>query len=1089
MNASAPDALDWFKDAVIYELHVRAFHDSSGDGVGDFRGLTQKLDYFESLGVTALWLLPFYPSPLRDDGYDIADYYAVHPGYGTLDDFREFLDEAHRRGLRVITELVINHTSDQHPWFQRARLAPPGSAERDFYVWSDTPRRYEEARIIFQDFESSNWAWDPVAKAYYWHRFYSHQPDLNFDHPPVQQAVIDVMDFWLGLGVDGLRLDAVPYLFERDGTSCENLPETHAYLRRLRAHVDEKFPGRMFLAEANQWPEDAAAYFGAGDECHMAFHFPLMPRLFMALQMEDRFPVLDILDQTPAIPDNCQWAIFLRNHDELTLEMVTDEERDYMVRIYAEDLRARINLGIRRRLAPLLRNNRRKIELIHSLLLSLPGTPILYYGDEIGMGDNIYLGDRNGVRTPMQWSADRNAGFSRANPQQLFLPVIIDPEFHYETINVDLQQKNLSSLFWWTRRVLGVRRQHPAFARGTIEFLPSENARVLAFLRRHESETILVVANLSRFSQAVPLDLSEFRGWVVEELFGHNVFPPVGDGPYLFTLGPDSFYWLALRPTAVDAPALPAEQPAPTLSFAPAWSPRLLTALERQVLPAYLPRCRWFGGKQQALREIHVLADFAPPGAGAEAAHVLLVEVTFVDGSTSVQSLCLAIGPEAAGESGGASVVARFASGEVLWDALFLPAAREQLLALVRDGAAWKSGDSRLQGVRAPGLTAEDFAPAASRLLGAEQSNTSMAFGDQWTAKFLRRFEAGAHPDAQLLAALAAQGFPHVPRYGGEIRFTRGDREEGVVALVAGYVPNQGDGWSFTLDSVGRYFERVLSTTAVDPATPAEPSSDLLGGNYPERIRQLGVRTGELHVALGRLSGSAFAPEKFTGLTQRSLYQALRNHDRRLSLELRRGLPKLPAELQAEARACADAEPTRLALYAGLMRGRLGSSKIRVHGDFHLGQVLNTGKDFVILDFEGEPRRSLGERLLKRSPLVDVAGLIRSLDYAAQTALSQQRPEDLGLLQPAAEQWRRQATRSFLEGYFAGAGDAPFLPADDEEFAFLLRIFLLEKAVYEVGYELSYRPSFLPIPLRAVRRLTETDEETDLVRAARPGQA
>ncbi|MGH9790604.1 MAG: maltose alpha-D-glucosyltransferase, partial [Candidatus Acidiferrales bacterium] len=423
---SAQDPL-WYKDAIIYQLHVRAFADSNGDGIGDFRGLAGKLEYLRDLGITAIWLLPFYPSPLRDDGYDIADYTNVHPDYGTLTDFRQFLREAHELGLRVITELVVNHTSDQHAWFQRARHAPAGSALRNFYVWSDITDRYRDARIIFKDFEASNWTWDPVAQGHYWHRFYSHQPDLNFDNPEVHKALLRITDFWLEIGVDGMRLDAVPYLYECEGTNCENLPETHAFLKKLRKHVDENFADRMLLAEANQWPEDAVAYFGAADECHMAFHFPLMPRMFMANRMEDRYPIVDILEQTPSIPESCQWALFLRNHDELTLEMVTDEERDYMYRVYASDPRARINLGIRRRLAPLLENDRRKIELMNGLLFSMPGTPIIYYGDEIGMGDNIFLGDRNGVRTPMQWSPDRNAGFSRADPQRLFLPPIMDP--------------------------------------------------------------------------------------------------------------------------------------------------------------------------------------------------------------------------------------------------------------------------------------------------------------------------------------------------------------------------------------------------------------------------------------------------------------------------------------------------------------------------------------------------------------------------------------------------------------------------------------------------------------------------------------
>src|SRR5215218_6465747 len=522
----------WFKDAVIYETHVRAFFDSDEDGIGDFRGLVEKLEYLHDLGITAIWLLPFYPSPLKDDGYDIADYFDIHPAYGTLQDFRVFLREAHRRGLRVITELVINHTSDQHPWFQRARRAAPGSPERDFYVWSDTADKYRDARIIFRDFETSNWTWDHVAGAYFWHRFYSHQPDLNYRNPAVIQAVYEVVDFWLGMGVDGLRLDAVPYLIEEEGTDCENLPGTHQILKDLRRYMDERYTDRMLLAEANQWPEESIAYFGDGDECHMAFHFPLMPRLFMAIHTEDRFPIVDILAQTPPIPETCQWALFLRNHDELTLEMVTDEERLYMYRAYAQDPEARVNLGIRRRLAPLLGNDRRRIELLNALLCSLPGTPVIYYGDEIGMGDNIYLGDRNGVRTPMQWSDDRNAGFSGAHPQRLYLPLIVDHVFHHEAVHVEAQQQNPHSLLNWTRRLLALRRRHPAFGLGDLEILHPTNHAVLAFIRRHEDECLLVVANLSRFVQNVELDLRPYRDLVPIELFGRASFRPIGDEPY-----------------------------------------------------------------------------------------------------------------------------------------------------------------------------------------------------------------------------------------------------------------------------------------------------------------------------------------------------------------------------------------------------------------------------------------------------------------------------------------------------------------------------------------------------------------------------
>ncbi len=518
----------WYKDAIIYEAHVRAFYDSNADGMGDFRGLAEKLDYLEDLGVSAIWMLPFFPSPWKDDGYDIADFRSVHPAYGTLRDFQMFLKEAHRRNLRVITELVINHTSDQHLWFQRSRRAEPGSRWRDFYVWSDNPDKYAGTRIIFKDFEPANWTWDPVAKAYYWHRFYSHQPDLNFDNPLVRRAVMHTLDFWAEMGVDGFRLDAIPYLYEREGTSCENLPETHVFLKELRRHLDSSHPHRMLLAEANMWPEDAVAYFGNGDECHMEFHFPLMPRLFMALRLEDRLPIVEILKRTPPIPETCQWAMFLRNHDELTLEMVTDEERDYMYRVYAADQRARINLGIRRRLAPLLGNDRSRIEVMNALLFSMPGTPVIYYGDEIGMGDNVYLGDRNGVRTPMQWSPDRNAGFSSANPQKLYLPVNIDPAYHYEAVNVESQEDNPNSLLNWTKRLIALRKQYKAFGRGTIEFLQPSNQRVLAYLRRYQEETILVVANLSRFAQAVQLDLHKFEGWTPVEMFGRTDFPSVG---------------------------------------------------------------------------------------------------------------------------------------------------------------------------------------------------------------------------------------------------------------------------------------------------------------------------------------------------------------------------------------------------------------------------------------------------------------------------------------------------------------------------------------------------------------------------------
>jgi maltose alpha-D-glucosyltransferase / alpha-amylase len=544
--ARRPSDPHWYQDAIVYETHVRTFFDKNNDGVGDFAGLIDKLDYLQDLGITCLWLLPFFPSPQRDDGYDISNYRDVHPSYGTLDDFKRLVGAAHEREIRVLVELVVNHTSDQHPWFQAARRAPPGSADREMYVWSDTDQKYKDARIIFTDTEKSNWTWDQDAHAYYWHRFFSHQPDLNFENPRVLRELLDVMRFWLDMGVDGFRLDAIPYLVEAEGTNCENLPATHGVIRRIRAYLDQSYPGRLLLAEANQWPADVRPYFGEGDECHMAFHFPLMPRIFMALRLEDTKPIVDIMAQTPAIPPGCQWALFLRNHDELTLEMVTNDERDYMYLAYSADPRMRLNLGIRRRLAPLMEGSRRRIELLNSLLFSFPGTPILYYGDEIGMGDNVYLGDRNGVRTPMQWSADRNGGFSRANPAALYSPPVMDPVYGYQTINVEAQLENPSSLLQWMRNMIGLRKLFKVFGRGSTEFLPVENRAVLAYLRRWDDDTILCVANFSRFAQPAQLPLQRFRGHTPVEMFGYTEFPRIGEGNYPITLGAYGFYWFEL---------------------------------------------------------------------------------------------------------------------------------------------------------------------------------------------------------------------------------------------------------------------------------------------------------------------------------------------------------------------------------------------------------------------------------------------------------------------------------------------------------------------------------------------------------------
>ncbi|CAN5518411.1 maltose alpha-D-glucosyltransferase [soil metagenome] len=1075
----------WYKDAVIYQLHVKTFHDSNDDGIGDFRGLIEKLDYLQELGVTAIWILPFYPSPLKDDGYDIADYCSVNSNYGTLEDFQAFLAAAHGRGLKVITELVINHSSDQNPWFQKSRRAAPGSPEREMYVWSDTPDKYNATRIIFKDFETSNWSWDPVAKAYYWHRFYSHQPDLNFDNPAVHDAVERVCDFWLDMGVDGLRLDAVPYLYEREGTNCENLRETHDYLKKLRAHVDVKYDGRMLLAEANQWPEDAVEYFGDGDESHMNFHFPLMPRMFMSLQMEDRFPIIDIMDQTPAIPENCQWAMFLRNHDELTLEMVTDEERDYMWKVYANDPTARINLGIRRRLAPLLANSRRKIELLNILLFSMPGTPVIYYGDEIGMGDNVYLGDRNGVRTPMQWSADRNAGFSRANPQQLLLPIIIDPEYNYEAINVENQQTNLSSLLWWTRRVIAMRKNFKAFSRGSLEFLFPENAKVLAFIRRHEDETVLVVVNLSRFSQVAEIDLSRFAGCALMEVFGQNYFPAIKETPYVLTLGPHLHFWFVLG-AQPEAAARPAERSVPTIRL----QPNLATliegeqrkVIEREVLPDYVRNRRWFGSKARSIAGMRV-AEQVNLSADPDAARIWFIEVTYRDGAPETYTLPVTIARgDAAREVAQAAphaVIARFEGGEesilqdAVWDAGFRSALFQHMAGQQRSSG--RNGE--LVGIAGSALACGDAA-LQSAVLGVEQSNSSMVFDNKYFLKLYRKLEDGVNPDVEVTQFLSeSANFAHVPAFAGAVEFHRPKTEPIVICAMQTAVSSEGDAWVMTLDSVSRFYDRVLTRKADlqgDVVAAGAVTDELIGGVYPERAKLLGQRTAELHLALAsEQEDKRFMPEPFHAMGQRSVFQNMRAMVRRSWELFGKKLPQLPEHFRAEAEQVFAAEKQILAQQQRILEHISGASKIRIHGDYHLGQVLYTGKDFVILDFEGEPARPLSERKLKRSALRDVAGMMRSFQYAAYSTLWQPstRPEDIPFLERWADVWYRQMSGVFLQSYLKTAADAPFLPPGKDDLQVLLEAYLLDKAVYEIGYELNSRPDWVVIPIRGIKHI------------------
>ncbi len=1098
----------WYKDAVIYQVHVRAFFDSTNDGIGDFVGLTEKLEYIESLGVNTVWLLPFYPSPLRDDGYDIADYENIHPNYGTLADFDRFIAEAHRRQIRVITELVINHTSDQHPWFQASRRAPAGSPERDFYVWSDTNQKYQNVRIIFTDTEKSNWTWDDTAKAYYWHRFFHHQPDLNFDNPAVLDAVIKVMRFWFDRGVDGLRLDAVPYLIEREGTICENLEETHLVLKQIRRELDASYPDRMLLAEANQWPADVRPYFGDGDECHMAFHFPLMPRMFMGVQQEDRHPIVEILRQTPDIPENCQWAMFLRNHDELTLEMVTDEERDYMYRAYAADPQMRINVGIRRRLAPLLENSRRRIELLHSLLFSMPGTPVIYYGDEIGMGDNIYLGDRNGVRTPMQWTGDRNGGFSRADPARLYAPPIMDPVYGYQAINVEAQARSAYSILNWMRRMLGLRKQFTVFGRGAIEFLPAHNRKVLIYIRHLGDETILCVANLARSVQPVELDLSRFKGMIPVEMLGLTEFPRIGDLPYFLTIGPYAFYWFRLQPvsSAVSrvAPDVTVEVvQAPGLLVGAAWETlfdgNVRTLIERERLIPFLQRQRWFGGKARRTRNARFI-DWGVLRRGPQPIFLTLLEVEYEEGPRDQYFLPLTVctsadakGLEERAPHGILATVTGARKG-VLFDAwlddrfafTLLDALGHQEQAKTRRGAIRASQTAAFAMLRGPDDGLRITRPER------EQSNTSIIYGDRLILKLFRRIEPGINPDFEIGRQLTEKiRFPRVPAVAGAFEYERGSQPT-TLGMVQQLVESQADGWTHATDEIGRYYEQVGSVTAPVVSAPRR-FTELATTEVPKRVQEamgsylelalkLGRRTAEMHLALAAdTSDPAFAPEPFTkddlkalsseavGLAQRAFH----------SLDSRMQQADGPAAdaQTSSARAMIELDQVQRLFTArdalldrirSAPRFEFVSSKIRVHGDYHLGQVLWAEGDFYLLDFEGEPARSLSYRRQKQSPLKDVAGMLRSFNYAAYAGLFGQaasRPADFGRLEPWAHIWQTWASAAFLRGYFETAADASFLPADLDQRDALLRLFMLDKALYELNYELNNRPDWARIPL------------------------
>jgi maltose alpha-D-glucosyltransferase / alpha-amylase len=1074
-RTAPPQAADplWYKDALIYQLHVKSFFDSNNDGIGDFPGLLSKLDYIADLGVNAIWLLPFYPSPLLDDGYDISEYRDVHPDYGTLADFRQFVRQAHARGIRVITELVVNHTSDQHPWFQRARNAKPGSPWRDYYVWSDTDQKYSGTRIIFVDTERSNWTWDPVAGAYYWHRFYSHQPDLNFDNPRVLRSVLGVMRFWLDLGVDGLRLDAVPYLVEREGTNNENLPETHAILKKIRAEVDASFPGRMLLAEVNQWPEDTKDYFGDGDECHMAFHFPLMPRMYMAIAREDRFPISDIMRQTPPIPDSCQWAVFLRNHDELTLEMVTATERDYLWQTYASDRRARLNLGIRRRLAPLLERDRRRVELMNSLLLSMPGTPVIYYGDEIGMGDNIHLGDRNGVRTPMQWSPDRNGGFSRADPAALVLPSIMDPLYGYEAVNVEAQTRDPHSILNWTKRMLAVRSRHPAFGRGAVTLLYPKNRKILAYLRQYENDTLLCVANVAHSPQAVELDLSQFAGRVPVELNAGTLFPPIGELTYLLTLPPYGFYWFALAMES-ERPAwhTPAPEPLPefvTIVVRESLKKALTTSgrelIEDEALPQYLAKRRWFGLKDQRIKSARI-ANLTDIGASGRESLLAEIEVK-ANGADSRWLLPLGVSWE---DEPSAALANRLALARVrrgprlglLTDAFAMPEFARAIMSALAEGREIKTSEGVLQ-FRATESGRELLGTAADaeiNWLTAEQSNSSLTIGDTAMLKVFRRVSSGQHPEAEMSRYLTAAGFAHAPALLGEILQVSGDGTPHALAVVLSFVRNQGDAWSWMLDHLTRALDSLAGQSEVDVLTDCEAIAAMIGR-----------RLGEMHAILaGSTSDEAFAPKRADG---KDVGSWVRRTEQRLD--------KAFSAIEHTREWAHEGDATRVqrllqsrsklgGAIDNLVQSGVGTLMTRVHGDFHLGQVLVASGEAYIIDFEGEPAASIEQRRAKTSPLRDVAGLVRSIDYAG-AALREGKgvaavPTDEAQRDTLIGTFRRRATQAFLKDYWPARG-APASAADRA----LLDLFLIEKAAYEIAYEASNRPNWIGVPLAGLSAL------------------
>ena len=1106
-NNLLDDQLHWYKDAIIYELHIKAFRDSDRNGMGDFKGLMEKLDYLQELGVSAIWLLPFYPSPLKDDGYDIADYYTIHSRYGTLDQFRELLNEAHKRNLKIITELVINHTSDQHAWFQKARTAEKNSAERNFYVWTDDPNQYKDVRIIFQDFETSNWTWDPVAQQYYWHRFFHHQPDLNFDNELVQQEIFKIIDYWCEMGVDGFRLDAVPYLYEREGTNGENLPETHAFLKRLRRHVDEKYPGTAFLAEANMWPEDAASYFGNGDECQMNYHFPVMPRMFMAVQQEDRYPITDIFDQTPSIPDVCQWAIFLRNHDELTLEMVTDEERDFMYSAYAKDEKARINLGIRHRLAPLMDNNRSKIELMNSLLFSLPGTPVIYYGDEIGMGDNFYLGDRDGVRTPMQWSPDRNAGFSETNPQQLYLPVIIDPEYHYEAVNVEMQRKNTSSLFWFMKRMISMRKNYKAFGRGNMKFLPVDNPKILAFTRTYKEETLLIICNLSKYAQPAEIDLREYNGYIPIEVFSKNSFPLIKDEPYFFTLSAHSFQWFVLQKMRHQKDNVSA---LPTLQLNE-WEDVLngdaRSLLENKILLSYLDKTTWFKGKGRKVDSINIQNVVAIPVVQTPV-YFLLVDVNYENGLPETYHLAITAvyndAIEKLSTNCPESVMAQMQihnKPALLCDAYYVYPVQAFLMSRMAERSELHIGGNIVYFKSKPEVAAflKIHAQPISKMHSGDVNNTSITYNNKFFLKMYRKIDAAVNPDVELSYYLSEEAhFNHVPGFLGTIELNRG--KDGVIlGMMQVMIENHGDGESYMLERIANYIERIMArnATALHPfnkkgtlINPAnffdlpEEWQQLIGSRTADQASLIGLRTAEMHLTLASNTAKDFKPEEYSLHYQRSLFSTMQALIRESNQAFEKNYDTLSEEIKKEAQFVAGNKNILLAAARKIYSKKFDIWKIRTHGSYSLRKLLITGKDVVIQDFGGKPVKSYSARRLKRSALRDIAEMIISFHYIAYEGFfssHQIQKHELKNWLPFAELWAHYISGFFLKAYFEKVEGSALIPKEKDDLEIVLNTFLIEKSLTHFIDNIKAKPGFVTVPLHIIRQVLGKKEENSLV--------